>query len=274
MDRLELPVRRVCRALGFWRSSVSYKRGSDAHEERLRERIVELAVEYGRYGYRRVTDLLHRDGWRVNHKRVERIWREEGLKVPARQPKRRRLWLNDGSCVRLRPEYRNHVWSYDIMHDRTNDGRRLRILNVIDEFTRECLASVVGRRITSSLVIDTLFELFLRRGVPEYVRSDNGPEFTSKAVRKWLSNMGSVTLFIEPGSPWENGYVESFNGRMRDELLNGELFDTLLEAKVIVGQWVKEYNEFRPHSALGNRPPAPAAVIPRGTSPRLSQGVT
>lgn len=200
----------------------------------------------------------------MNHKRVERLWRDEGLKVPNKQPKRGRLWLNDGSCVRLRPEHRNHVWSYDIVFDRTSDGRKLRILNVIDEFTRECLASVVERRITSEVVIGTLFELFLSRGAPEYVRSDNGPEFTASAVRKWLTNMGSVTLFIEPGSPWENGYVESFNGKMRDELLNGEILDTLLEAKVIVGQWVKHYNEVRPHSALGQRPPAPAAVNPAG----------
>jgi putative transposase len=271
---MRLPVRRICRALGFWRSSVSYNRRSSGYEERLRERIVVLAEEYGRYGYRRITELLHREGWQVNHKRVERIWREEGLKVPARQRKRKRLWLNDGSCVRLRPEYRNHVWSYDIVYDRTSDGRRIRILNVIDEFTRECLASVVERRITRDVVIGTLFELFLRRGAPEHVRSDNGTEFTSKVVRKWLSNMGSVTLYIEPGSPWENGYVESFNGRMRDELLNGELFDTLIEAQVIVGRWVKQYNEFRPHSSLGQKPPAPAAVIPKETLCGVSNLVT
>lgn len=208
--------------------------------------------------------MLRREGWRANHKRVERLWREEGLKVPQKQPKRRRLWLNDGSCIRLRPTHANHVWSYDIVHDRTSDGRVLRILNVIDEFTRECLASVVERRVTHDVVIGTLFELFVSRAVPEHVRSDNGSEFTARAVRRWLANMGSVTLFIEPGSPWENGYVESFNGKMRDELLNGEVFDTLLEAKAIVGQWVKHYNEVRPHSALGQRPPAPAAVNPAG----------
>lgn len=263
-DRLGLSVRRICRALGFARSSVSYRPRFSEYEDRLRGRIVELALAYGRYGYRRITELLRREGWRVNHKRVERLWRDEDLKVPNKQPKRGRLWLNDGSCVRLRPEHRNHVWSYDIVFDRTSDGRKLRILNVIDEFTRECLASVVERRITSEVVIGTLFELFLSRGAPEYVRSDNGPEFTASAVRKWLTNMGSVTLFIEPGSPWENGYVESFNGKMRDELLNGEILDTLLEAKVIVGQWVKHYNEVRPHSALGQRPPAPAAVNPAG----------
>ena len=263
-DRLGLSVRRICRALGFARSSVVYRPRFSEYEDRLRGRIVELALKYGRYGYRRITELLHREGWRVNHKRVERLWRDEGLKVPQRQPKRRRLWLADGSCVRLRPERANHVWSYDIVFDRTSDGQKLRILNVIDEFTRECLASVVERRITSDVVLSTLFELFISRGAPEHVRSDNGSEFTANAVRKWLTNMGSVTLFIEPGSPWENGYVESFNGKMRDELLNGELFDTLLEAKVIVGEWVKHYNKVRPHSALGQKPPAPEALIPAG----------
>jgi transposase InsO family protein len=246
---------------------VRYKAAKDAYEETLRTRIVELALEYGRYGYRRVTQLLKREGLATNHKRVERIWfvpngtrREESLKVPAKQPKRRRLWLTDGSCVRMRPEHPNHVWSYDIMCDRTSDGRKLRILNVIDEYTRECLAAVVERRITSDVVIETLANILATRGAPEYVRSDNGTEFTAKAVRKWLGDLGSRTLFIQPGSPWENGYVESFNGRMRDELLNGEILDTVLEAQVIVGQWVKDYNTFRPHSALNYRAPAPEAV--------------
>jgi len=223
-DRLGLSVRRICRALDFARSSVLYRPSTREYEQRLRDRIVELALEYGRYGYRRITELLHREGWRDNHKRVERLWREEGLKIPKRQPKRRRLWLNDGSYVRLRATHAKHVWSYDIVFDRTSDGRGLRILNVIDEFTRECMASIVERRINCQVVIETLFELFLNRGAPEHVRSDNGGEFTAKAVRKWLANMGSVTLFIEPGSPWENGYVESFNGKLRDELLNRELF--------------------------------------------------
>ncbi len=263
-NRLGLSVRRICRALGFARSSVVYRPRFSEYEDRLRKRIVELALKYGRYGYRRITELLRREGWRVNHKRVERLWRDEGLKVPQKQPRRKRLWLADGSCVCLRPTHANPVWSYDIVYDRTSDGRKLRILNVIDEFTRECLASVVERRITSEVVIGTLFELFISRGAPEYVRSDNGAEFTANVVRKWLENMGSVTLFIEPGSPWENGYVESFNGKMRDELLNGEMFDTLLEAKVIAVQWVNHYNKVRPHSALGQRPPAPEAVIPAG----------
>ena len=198
-------------------------------------------------------------GWQVNHKRVERIWRQEGLKVPKKQPKRGRLWLNDGSCVRLRPEHKDHVWSYDFVEERTTDGRKFRILNIIDEYTRECLSILVERRLTSGDVIDKLYDLFLFRGVPEHIRSDNGGEFTARAVRKWLGSLGVRTLFIEPGSPWENGYIESFNGKLRDELLNREIFTTLTEAKVLIADWRKEYNQVRPHSSLGYRPPAPEA---------------
>ncbi len=230
---------------------------------RLTNRIVELASQFGRYGYRRITALLRREGWRVNHKRVERIWRQEGLKVPAKQPKRKRLWFNNGSCVRLRAERRNHVWSYDFVMDRTSDGRAFRMLTVIDESTRECLAIDVARRLNSEDVLCRLTELFVYRGVPEWIRSDNGPEFTATAVRKWLERVGAKTLFIEPGSPWENGYNESFNGHLRDELLNGEIFDTLTEARVLIERWRREYNEFRPHSSLGYKPPAPEAFTPQ-----------
>jgi putative transposase len=204
-------------------------------------------------------------GWRVNHKRVERIWRREGLKVPKKQPKRGRLWLNDGSCVRLRPEHKDHVWSYDFVMTRTSEGRSLRMLNIIDEYSRECLAILVRRQITSQDVIDVLFELFIFRGIPEYIRSDNGPEFTAKAVRSWLERLGVKTLFIEPGSPWENGYIESFNGKLRDELLNREIFTTLTEAKILIEQWRREYNQIRPHSALEYQPPAPAAILTMAT---------
>ena len=231
-------------------------------EARLAERIIELASQYGRYGYRRVTAMLRQEGWTVNHKRVERIWRREGLKVPKKQPKRRRLWLNDGSCIRLRPQFKNHVWSYDFVIARTAEGRAFRILNIIDEYTRECLAILVKRHITSQDVIDQLFQLIIFRGIPEHIRSDNGSEFTAKAIRKWLSSVGVKTLFIEPGSPWENGYIESFNGKLRDELLNREIFTTLIEARVLIEQWKREYNQVRPHSSLGYRPPAPEARIP------------
>jgi transposase InsO family protein len=231
-------------------------------EEQLVERIVALASQFGRYGYRRITAMLRNEGWQVNHKRVERIWRQEGLKVPQKQPKRRRLWLTDGSCIRLRPERRDHVWSYDMAMIRTTDSRLIRILAIIDEYTRECLSLYVARRIRHQDVLDNLYDLFISRGLPEYIRSDNAPEFTANAVRAWLSHTGVGPLYIEPGSPWENGYVESFIGKLRDELLNGEIFDTLLEAKVVIENWRREYNQFRPHSSLGYRPPAPETFEP------------
>ncbi len=230
-------------------------------EECLRKEIIRLANKFGRYGYRRITVLLKWIGFRVNHKRVERIWREEGLKVPAKQPKRGRLWLNDGSCVRLRPTHRNHVWSYDFVAERTHDGRPIKVLTVIDEYSRECLAIVVERRLQSDDVLSCLTELFVKHGPPEHIRSDNGSEFTAKVVRHWLKRLGVQTLFIEPGSPWENGYNESFNGKLRDELLNREIFYTLKEAQVLIEEWRMEYNTFRPHSSLKYRPPAPEAWL-------------
>lgn len=192
---------------------------------------------YGRYGYRRVAALLQREGWHVNHKRVERIWRREGLKVPKKQPKRGRLWFNDGSCVRLRPTHRNHVWAYDFVMARTHNGKSFRMLTVIDEHTRECLAITVARRLRSDDVLEQLAWLFMTRGVPENIRSDNGAEFTAEVVRDWLSKVGVQTQYITPGSPWENGYNERFNGSLRDELLNGEIFYSLKEAKVLVERW-------------------------------------
>jgi putative transposase len=223
---------------------------------------VRLATEYGRYGYRRVTALLRGEGWRVNHKRVERIWRQQGLEVPQKPPKRRRLWLADGSCIRLRPAFRDHVWSYDFVADRTMDGHPIRMLTIVDEHTRECLSIDVARRLTSEDVLERLSDLFVRRGVPAYIRSDNGPEFTAKRIREWLARVEVKTLFIEPGSPWENGYIESFNGKLRDELLNREVFDTLLEAKVLIERWRRVYNTVRPHSSLGYRAPAPEVTQP------------
>ncbi len=205
--------------------------------------------------------MLREEGWRVNHKRVLRIWRKEGLKVPKRHPKRKRLWLNDESCVRLRAEHRNHVWSYDFVQDRTSDGRPIKILTLVDEYTREALAVDVERQIKYPYLIDRLSELFIEKGTPEYIRSDNGSEFIAKPLRKWLKSVNVKTLYIEPGSPWENGYVESFNGRLRDEFLNGEQFDTLFEAKVLTERWRREYNTVRPHSSLGYRPPAPEAIF-------------
>ena len=229
-------------------------------EDALTKGIVGLAAVYGRYGTPRITALLGREGWCVNHKRVERIWKREGLKVPKKQPRRGRLWLNDGSCLRLRPERRDHVWAYDFVHAWTHDGRPLRLLVVVDEYTRECLSIDTARKLTSDDVLERLSWLMATRGVPDHVRSDNGPEFTAGVVREWLGRVGVRTLYIEPGSPWENGYVESFNGKLRDELLNRESFETLLEARVLIERWREHYNTVRPHSALGYRPPAPETI--------------
>jgi transposase InsO family protein len=233
-------------------------------ESALVEDMIRLVKLYGRYGYRKIAAMLREDGWRrLNNKRVERLWRREGLKVPRKQPKRERLWLNNGSCIRLRPLYRHHVWSYDFVHERTSNGRAIRMLVIIDEYSRECLAIEVNRKLNSASVMDVLAQLFIEHGAPTHIRSDNGPEFIAKRLRSWLQKMGVDTLFIEPGSPWENGYVESFNGRLRDELLDREIFDTLYEAKVLVERWRWEYNTIRPHGSLGYKPPAPEAIKPR-----------
>ena len=205
---------------------------------------------------------LNKAGWAIGKDRVERIWRREGLKVPRKQPKRGRLWLNDGSCVRLRPQRPNHVWSYDFVSGATHDGRSLRMLPLIDEYTRESLAIRVDRRLRSQDVIETLADTMLDRGIPEHIRSDNGPEFVAKVLRRWRLGLGTKPLYIEPGSPWENGYCESFNGKLRDECLNGEIFYSLKEAQTVIEQWRVHYNTVRPHSSLGYRPPAPHTIIP------------
>ncbi len=230
-------------------------------EDALTQAIVQLASQYGRYGYRRITALLKRAGWRVGKDRVERIWRREGLKVPQKQKPRGRLWLNDGSCVRLRPERRNHVWSYDFVSARTHDGRSVRLLNLIDEHTRESLLVRAERRWSSARVISALADVMVMKGVPEHLRSDNGPEFVAKDLRKWLAKTGAKTLYIEPGSPWENGYCESFNSKLRDEFLNGEIFYSIKELRVLAERWRVHYNTVRPHSSLGYRPPAPEAWL-------------
>ncbi len=257
-----LSERHACRIVDQPRGTQRYIPTLKPDEDLLTRAIIALAGEYGRYGYRRITALLNQAGFEVGKDRVQRIWRREGLKVPKKQPKRGRLWLNDGSIVRLRPEHRDHVWSYDFAEARTHDGRSLRIMAVIDEFTRECLALKVARRINSLGVIDVLADVMLMRGVPDHIRSDNGPEMTAKVVRDWLGSVGTKTLYIEPGSPWENGYVESFFGKMRDELLNGEIFYSFREAQIVIEQWRQHYNTKRPHSSLGYRPPAPVAIKP------------
>ena len=240
-------------------------------EERLTADIIALARQYGRYGYRKIAELLRSTaGWVVNDKRVERIWRREGLKVPSKQPKKGRLWLNDGSCIRLRAERPNHVWSYDFVEDRTHDGRKYRMLNVIDEFTHECLAIRVQRQLKAVDVIDVLSDLFILRGVPGHIRSDNGAEFVAKAVQEWIAAVGAKTAYIAPGSPWENGFIESFNARLRDELLDGEIFYSLKEAKIVIESWRRHYNTLRPHGSLGYKPPAPEVFVP-ALSARVAQ---
>ena len=250
----------ACRVLGQHRSTQRKKPSRPDDEAALTADITALAIQYGRYGYRRITAMLRNRGWRVNAKRVARLWRREGLKVPAKQPKRGRLWLNDGSCVRLRPEHPNHVWSYDFVEDRTHDGRKYRMLNIIDEFTRECIAIRVDRRLKATDVIDVLSDLFILRGVPDHIRSDNGPEFIAKALRDWIVAVGTKTAYIMPGSPWENGYCESFNSKLRDELLNGEIFYTMKEARIVIESWRRHYNTVRPHSSLNYKPPAPEVL--------------
>ena len=277
MDRvtaaLAVSERFACRVLGQHRSTQRKAPVVPDDEAALREEMITLAKLYGRYGYRRIT-ALQAAGWVVNHKRVERLWRQEGLKVPPRQPKRGRLWLNDGSCIRLRPERPNHVWADDFVEERTRDGRKFRLLCVVDEFTRECLAIRVARKLGATDVIDVLADLFIARGVPAHIRSDNGSEFTAGTVKGWITGIGAKTAYIEPGSPWENGYVESFNGKLRDELLACEIFNTLAEAQVLIERWRKHYNTTRPHSALGYRPPAPEVIICGTPRPPSGQAPT
>lgn len=263
-QKLGLSERRICKTLGQSRGQQRRRRVRADDETALTSDIIRLATKYGRYGYKRITALLRVEGWVVNHKRVERIWRQEGLKVPQKHRKRGRLYLNDGSCIRLRACWPNHVWSYDFVADRLADGTRIRTLTVVDEYTRECLALRVGYRLKADDVMDVLTDLFITKGIPDHIRSDNGSEFTAKSIQAWLPQLGVKTLYITPGSPWENGYNESFNGRLRDEFLNGELFYTLKEAQVMTEQWRHHYNHIRPHSSLGYRPPSPLARMKEG----------
>ncbi|RJP20013.1 MAG: IS3 family transposase [Candidatus Abyssobacteria bacterium SURF_5] len=244
--------RRACLLMGVSRSAIRYQ-PQTVEDSRLREEILSLSNQHKRYGYRRVTALLRREGEQVNHKRVHRIWKQEGLglrRKPRRKRRRGRI-----AVVIQKAERPNQVWSYDFLEDRTERGGKLRMLAVIDEFTRESLTIRVGKSMDAQRVIDVLLDLFEERGVPEYIRSDNGPEFVSKAVQEWLYLIGCQAIYIEPGSPWENSYIESFIGKFRDECLNMELFRNLREASIVVESWRKEYNELRPHSSLGYQTP-------------------
>jgi len=254
---LSVSERKACTTIKQQRGTQRYKATAGAYSVLVRQAVIAYASEYGRYGYRRITALLRMDGWGINDKRVERIWRQEGLKVPAKQPKRKRLWLHDGSCIRLRPSWENHVRAYDFVQARTCNGKAFRILVVIDEYSRKCLALFVARTIKAERVMHVLADLFIKHGVPDNLRSDNGPEFVAARLKQWLSELHVQTQYIEPGSPWENGYCESFNGKLRDELLNGEIFMNMKEAEVIIEWWRAMYNTRRPHSSLGGLPPAP-----------------
>jgi putative transposase len=253
--------RRACRLVNQPRGTQRYELTQREDEDVLTRAITDLASKYGRYGYRRITAMLKWDGWQVGKDRVERIWRREGLKVPQKQKPRGRLWFNDGSCVRLRPQHKNHVWSYDFVSAKTYDGRTVRLLNLIDEHTRESLLVRAARRWSSARVIEALADVMVWKGVPEHIRSDNGPEFVARNLRKWLAGTGAKTAYIEPGSPWENGYCESFNSKLQDEFLKGEIFYSMNEIRVLAERWRVHYNTIRPHSSLGYRPPAPEAWV-------------
>ena len=257
-ERFDLSQRRVCRALGFARSTQRYERRLREGEDALVKELKRLSRESPRYGYRRIYALLRQSGWNVNRKRVQRLWREHGLKVPARVKKRRRAV--GGGSKRLRASTVNECWCYDFVFDQTEDGRILKILPILDEFTRECLTIRVGRTLNAEAVIQALEDLFLTRGAPKYLRSDNGPEFIAEAVKSWLRASGVQTVYIQPGSPWENPYSESFNSRLRDEVLNREVFGSRLEAKVILEDYRQHYNETRPHSSLGYQTPQQARL--------------
>ena len=254
-ERFEVSERRACAVVGQSRSTQRYEARLPDDEPALVQRMLELVRQRPRFGYRRIGALLRAEGFRANDKRVHRLWRREGLKVPQHTRKRRRLGSSQNGCQRHRAEHPNHVWSWDFVHDTTSDGRPLKLLTMVDEFSRECLVLEVARRLDSRSVLDALAQVILRRGAPEHIRSDNGPEFIAKAVRRWLSERSVKTLYIEPGSPWENAHIESFNGRLRDEFLSGEVFDHVLQAQALAAGWREDYNRRRPHGALGYRTP-------------------
>jgi len=230
-----------------------------------------LVRRHPRYGYRRIWALLRADGWTVNRKRVYRLWKREGFKVPRKQRKKRRLGSSSNGCLRRSARFKDDVWAWDFIHDRDAAGRPLKWLSLVDEYTRECLLLEVDRSIPAAAVVELISEMMLIRGVPGHIRSDNGPEFIARAVREFLAVAGVETLYVEPGSPWENGYAESFHSRLRDELLDAEVFDGLVDAKALASRWKNEYNHRRPHSSLGYRTPAAFAASladpPVGASP-------
>ena len=257
---MNVSERRACKVIGQSRMTQRYKTTQPDKDKALTTEILTLAARHKRYGYRMITAKLRQDGWVVNHKRVQRIWQKEGLQVPYRRKFKKAMGSSANSCSVRKAEYPNHVWTYDFVSDQTEDGRKLRLLTVLDEFTRESLAIEVARSMPAGDVISVLDYLFMLRGVPKFIRSDNGPEFIAHSITRWLYDQGIEAIHIAPGSPWENGYIESFNGKFRDEVLNRELFYSVKEAKVIVEDWRMEYNHHRPHSSLGYKTPAEFAA--------------
>ena len=263
-QKLGTSERRTCRIIGLARSTQQYKAASRDDDQALRLALVRLAKQYGRYGYRKIARLLRVEGWQVNHKKVERLWREEGLQLPQRHKKRKRLYHKDSSIIRLRPRYPNHIWSIDFVHDRLSNGRSYKMLTVLDEYTRQALCVAVRIRMGSADVLEALYPLLLKHGTPEYLRSDNGPEFIAGPLQEWLTRVGIKPIQIYPGSPWENGYNERFNGTLRTEILNAEWFATTKQAQIVINNWLRQYNHIRPHQALNMRPPVPETLHERG----------
>ena len=264
-QKLGVSERRACFVTGIARSTMRYQ-GAPRDDDALRLELIRLAKQYGRYGYRMIAELLRTEGWHVNHKKVERLWREEGLQLPTRHKKRKRLYHKDASVIRLRPKYPNHIWAIDFVHDKLSNSRPYKMLTVMDEYTRQALAVHVGAKLGSAEVLEALYPMIIKHGKPEHIRSDNGPEFVSELFQTWLKRVGIEPIHIYPGSPWENGYNERFNGTLRNEILNSNWFLTTHQAQTTINCWIKEYNHIRPHQGLGMRPP-----IPETTSIKLDQ---
>ena len=263
-QKLGCSERHTCKTVGIARSTQNYKTARQ-DDDSLRLALIRLAKAFGRYGYRKIAQLLRIEGWKVNHKKVERLWREEGLQLPKRHKKKKRLYHKDSSIIRLRPKHPNHIWSIDFVHDRLSNGRPYKMLTVLDEYTREAMCVAVKSRMGNAEVLEALYPLFLKYGRPEFIRSDNGPEFIAEAFQTWLNKVGVKPIRIYPGSPWENGYNERFNGTLRREVLNAEWFVSIDQAKTVIGTWLRQYNHIRPHQALNMRPPVPETLSKIGT---------
>ena len=263
-QKFDTSERRTCKTTGLARSPLRYQ-SAPKDDDELRLALTRLAKQYRRYGYRKVGQLLRVEGWAFNHKKVERLWREEGLQLPHRHKRRRRLYHKDSSVIRLRPQYPNHVWSVDFVHDKLSSGRRYKMLTVLDEYTRQALRVSVATKMGHAEVLDALYPLFLKHGKSEYLRSDNGPEFIAGDFQTWLNKAGIKPIQIYPGSPWQNGYNERFNRALRHQVLNAEWFSTLKQPQAVINRWLKQYNHIRPHQALNMKPPVPETVLQAAT---------